>query len=116
MVVITVIVILIAMAIPIYNHTILRSREAVLKSNLFTLRTQISHYVSDKQKAPQSLDELVREGYLLKLPTDPIAGGSQWRTIPEDPSQAVNQAEPGILDVKCASDKMSTEGTPYAEW
>jgi general secretion pathway protein G len=116
MVVVTIIVILVSMAIPIYNRTILRAKETVLKSNLFTLRTQINHYVSDKQKAPQSLDDLVREGYLLELPADPIGGNNQWRTVSEDPILAVNQMEPGILTVRSFCDKLSTEGTTYAEW
>jgi general secretion pathway protein G len=116
MVVVAIIVILVSMAIPIYNRTILRSKESVLKSNLFTMRSQISHYVMDKQKAPQSLQDLINAGYLLKMPVDPISGSNQWRTVPEDPMQAVDQSEPGILDVKCPSDKISSEGTAYAEW
>jgi general secretion pathway protein G len=117
LVVVSVVVILISMAIPIYNRTILRSKETVLKSNLFTMRTQISHFTMDRQRAPQSLDELVRDGYLQKVPVDPMTGSNQgWRTIPEDPNQAVNQSEPGIVNVKSTSDRMSSEGTAYAEW
>ena len=68
MVVITIIVILITMAIPIYNNTIRRSKETVLKQNLFTLRTVIDNYTFDKQKAPQSLQDLVSDGYLREVP------------------------------------------------
>ena len=116
-VVITIVVILITMAIPIYNNTIKRSKETVLKQNLFTLRTVIDNYTFAKQKAPQSLQELVTEGYLRTVPNDPMTGSNQtWRTIQEDAVQSVNQTEPGIFDVKSGSDKMGLDGTPYAEW
>jgi general secretion pathway protein G len=117
MVVITIIVILVTMAIPIYNNTIRRSKESVLKNNLFTLRTVIDNYTYDKQKAPQSLQDLVSDGYLREIPIDPMTGSNQsWRTIMEDASQSVNQSEPGIFDVKSGSDKMGLDGTPYSEW
>jgi general secretion pathway protein G len=117
MVVITIIVILITMAIPIYNKTILRSKETVLHQNLTTLRTVIDNYTFDKQKAPQSLQDLVSEGYLREVPYDPMTGSNQsWRVIQEDALQSVNQSEPGIFDVKSGSDKISLDGTPYAEW
>ena len=116
MVVVTIIVIIISMAIPIYNRTILRAKESVLANNLFTLRTCIDNYTYDKQKAPQSLQDLVTEGYLQKIPIDPMTGSNQtWRTIMEDASQSVNQAEPGIFDVKSSSDKIGLDGTPYAD-
>ena len=116
-VVITIVVILITMAIPIYNNTIKRSRETVLKQNLFTLRTVIDNYTFDKQKAPQSLQDLVTDGYLRTVPNDPMTGSNQtWRTIQEDAVQTVNQSEPGIFDVKSGSDKLGLDGTPYAEW
>ncbi|HEY1336078.1 MAG TPA: prepilin-type N-terminal cleavage/methylation domain-containing protein [Bryobacteraceae bacterium] len=117
MVVITIIVILVTMAIPIYNKTITRSKESVLKNNLFTLRTVIDNYTYDKQKAPPTLQDLVSEGYLREVPIDPMTGTNQtWRTVMEDASQSVNQAEPGIFDVKSGSDKISLDGTPYSDW
>jgi general secretion pathway protein G len=116
MVVITIIVILISMAIPIYQKSIIRSREAVLKNNLFTLRTVIDNYTYDKEKAPQSLSDLVSDGYLKKVPLDPITNSDQWKTVMEDATQAVNQAEPGIFDIHSNSDKISLDGTPYSSW
>ena len=77
MVVITIMVIIISMAIPIYNRSIIRAKESVLKNNLFTLRTQIDNYSADKAKAPQNLQDLVTEGYLQKLPVDPMTGNNQ---------------------------------------
>ena len=117
MVVITIIVILITMAIPIYNNTIIRSKESVLKNNLFTLRTVIDNYTMDKQKAPQTLQDLVSDGYLRDVPVDPITNSNDtWRIIMEDATQSVNQSEPGIFDVRSGSDKIGKDGTPYSEW
>ena len=117
MVVITIITILMSMAIPIYNRSIIRAKESVLKSNLMTLRTVIDNYTYDKQKAPQQLQDLVTEGYLQKIPMDPMVGNNQsWRTIMEDAAQSVNQSEPGIFDVKSSSEKTGLDGTPYADW
>ena len=117
MVVVTIIVILISMAIPIYNRSIIRAKESVLHNNLFTLRTVIDNYTYDKQKAPQQLQDLVTEGYLQKVPIDPmIASNQTWRTIMEDASQSVNQSEPGIFDVKSGSDGTALDGTRYSDW
>jgi general secretion pathway protein G len=117
MVVITIIVILISVAIPIYNRAIVRAKESVLRNNLFTLRTVIDNYSYDKAKAPQSLQDLVTEGYLQKVPIDPMTGSNQtWRTIMEDASQSISQSEPGIFDVKSGSDRTGLDGTPYSDW
>jgi general secretion pathway protein G len=116
MVVITIIVILVSMAIPIYNRSIIRAKESVLANNLYTLRTVIDQYAYDKGKAPQSLQDLVNEGYLQKLPVDPMTGSNQtWRTVMEEASQSVSQSEPGIFDVKSGSDKVGLDGTAYSE-
>ena len=117
MVVITIMVIIISMSIPIYNRSIVRAKESVLKNNLFTLRTVIDNYSADKAKAPQNLQDLVTEGYLQKLPVDPMTGNNQsWRIVMEDASQSISQSEPGIFDVHSGSDKMSLDGTAYSEW
>ena len=117
MVVVTIIVILITMAIPAYQKSIIRTKESVLKNNLFTLRTVIDNYTYDKQKAPQSLQDLVSEGYLRDVPVDPMTGSNQsWKTVQEDSTQAVDQNQPGIFDVKSGSEKTSLDGSRYAEW
>ena len=117
MIVMTVIAILVSMAVPYYQKTIIRSKEALLRNNLFTLRTVIDEYTIDKAKAPQSLQDLVTEGYLRNVPVDPMTGSDQtWRVIMEDAMTSVNQTEPGIFDVQSGSDRTSLEGTPYAEW
>ena len=118
MVVITIMVILITMAIPIYNKTIIRSKESVLRTNLFTLRTVIDNYTYDKMKAPQTLQDLVSEGYLRSVPVDPMTGTNQtWQTVMEPPGSGVDQSNPGIFDVKSGSEKTSPlEGTNYSDW
>jgi general secretion pathway protein G len=117
MVVMAVIAVLMSIALPIYTRSIQRSKESVLKNNLFTLRTVIDEYTYDKQKAPQTLDDLVSDGYLRQVPIDPITGSSDtWKLIMEDASNTVNQTMPGIFDVRSGSDATSLEGTPYSEW
>lgn len=117
MVVITIIVVLVTMAIPIYQKSIIRAKESVLKNNLFTMRTVIDNYTYDKQKAPPTLNDLVSEGYLREVPIDPMTGSSQsWKLIMEDATQSVNQSETGIFDVRSGSDKIGLDGTPYSEW
>jgi general secretion pathway protein G len=117
MIVMAIIVILVSIAIPQYQKAIIRSKESVLKNNLFTLRQVIDEYTYDKKKAPQSLDDLVSAGYLREIPMDPITGSNQtWHTIMEDALQSVDQTEPGIFDVKSGSDKTGLDGTPYADW
>ncbi len=117
MVVISIIVILVSMAIPAYQKSILRTKESVLKNNLFTMRTVIDNYTYDKEKAPQTLQDLVSEGYLREVPMDPISGSNQnWRLVMEDASQSVDQSEPGIFDVHSTSNKIGLDGRPYSEW
>jgi len=117
MIVMTIIVIIISMAIPMYQRSILRAKESVLKHNLFTLRTVIDEYTYDKQKAPQALQDLVSEGYLRDVPLDPItSSNTSWKLQMEESVSSASQTEPGIFDVRSGSDKTSLEGTPYAEW
>ena len=117
MIVMTVVTVLISLAVPMYQKAIVRAKESVLRNNLFTMRTLIDEYTFDKQKAPQTLEDLVREGYLRQVPLDPITSSNQtWRLVMEDVMSSVNQTEPGIFDVRSGSDQTSLEGTPYSEW
>lgn len=117
MVVIAIILILLGVAVPIYNQSILRARESVLRQNLFSMRSVIAQYTEDKQKAPQSLDDLVQAGYLKQIPKDPITNSnSTWQVEQEDILLSVNQTEPGISDVHSGSNQISSEGTPYSSW
>jgi general secretion pathway protein G len=117
MIVISMMLILIAIAIPAYNQSILRSKEAVLRQNLFTLRSLISQYTLDKQKAPQSLDDLVSAGYIKQIPNDPMTGKPDWTVDQEqDTLLSVDQQEPGIDDVHSSSTQIGTDGTAYNTW
>ncbi|MSV30439.1 MAG: type II secretion system protein [Bryobacterales bacterium] len=117
MIVMSIVMILTSIALPMYQKSILRAKENVLKSNLFTLRMVIDEYTYDKQKAPQTLQDLVAEGYLHKVPVDPITNAdSSWRIIMEEAMTSVNQTEPGIFDVRSGADKMGLDGTAYSEW
>jgi general secretion pathway protein G len=112
-----IIAVLMSVAIPIYTRSILRAKESVLKNNLFTMRTVIDEYTYDKQKAPQTLQDLVSDGYLRQVPIDPMTSSADtWKIIPEDASNTVSQTQPGIFDLRSGSDKISLEGTPYSEW
>ena len=117
LIVMSIIVVLVSIALPLYQRSILRAKETVLHSNLMTLRTVIDEYTYDKQKAPLSLQDLVQEGYMRQVPQDPMTGSNTtWRLVMEDAAQSVSQTEPGIFDVHSGSDKMSLDGTPYSEW
>lgn len=116
MVVISIIMILMAVAVPVYNQSIVQARESVLRSNLSTLRSVISQYTLDKQKAPQSLDDLVTAGYLRQIPTDPMTRQTNWEVVQEDVMLAVDQQDPGITDVHSASSGTASDGTAYSTW
>jgi len=116
-IVMAIISILVSIAVPMYQKSLLRTKESLLKNNLFTLRTVIDEYTFDKQKAPQTLQDLVNEGYLRAVPLDPMTGSDQtWRIVMEDALSSVDQTQPGIFDVRSGSDQKSLEGTMYSEW
>jgi len=118
MIVISVILILVSVALPAYNQSIWRARESVLKQNLFALRSVISQYTLDKQKAPQALEDLVTAGYFKQIPTDPMTGRNDTWTVEEeqDTIMTVNQQEPGIFDVHSGSSAIGSDGTAYNTW
>ena len=116
MIVISVIMILMSVAIPVYNQSIVQARESVLRSNLSTLRSVISQYTLDKQKAPQSLDDIVTAGYLRQIPMGPMTKQTNWEVVQEDLLLAVDQQDPGITDVHSASTANATDGTAYNTW
>jgi len=118
MIVISVILILVSVALPAYNQSIWRARESVLKQNLFALRSVISQYTLDKQKAPQSLQDLVTAGYFKSIPNDPMTGRNDTWTVEEetDTILTVDQQQPGIYDVHSGSSATGSDGTLYSTW
>jgi general secretion pathway protein G len=117
MIVITIIAILGAIAIPMYKAVVLHAKETVLKDNLREMRRVIDQYTADKQKAPQSLQDLVDAGYFRELPTDPLTNSnSTWQTAADTTVSSPEQTESGIIDVHSGSSAVSSEGTPYSTW
>ena len=116
MIVIFIIMILASIAVPAYNQSVIQARESVLRSNLSTLRNVISQYTLDKQKAPQSLDDLVTAGYLRQIPIDPMTREANWEPHEEDVLMSVDQQDTGIDDVHSASNGTASDGTAYSSW
>jgi len=117
MVVLAIIAVLIAMAAGRYDRSIVHAREAVLKQDLQTLRSAIQQYTLDKQRAPQSLEELASAGYLREVPIDPITRQKDWQLDFEDVLLSPDQSASGLSDVHSNSDAVSpNEGTAYNSW
>ncbi len=117
MVVMTLIVILASLAVPSFQVAIQRAREAVLRDDLYTMRSLIDRFTIDKQRPPSSLDELVEENYMRNLPVDPMTRSNEtWRADFEDVPLNPQQTVPGVVDVHSGSDEISMDGVPYSSW
>ena len=117
MIVMAIIAILMMVAVPRFAASVRMAREAVLKEDLFTIRGAIDSYTLDKQKAPQSLDDLVQEGYLKSLPEDPMTKStSTWVTDSSDSLHSIDQTDPGIDDVHSGSQDSGSDGQSYSTW
>ena len=115
MIVITIVIILAAIALPQYQKTIVQAREAVLRDDLYNMRKLLDQYAADKGKLPQSLDDLINERYMRELPVDPISGQADWTVVTgDDPNSG--SGEQGVVDVKSSSADVSSDGRPYSEW
>jgi general secretion pathway protein G len=115
MIVISIIIILAAITLPQYQKTIMHTREAVLRDDLRNMRKLIDQFAADKGKLPQSLDELVSEGYMREVPVDPFTDQKDWAiSTGEDPNSL--NGEQGMTDVHSSSAETSSEGTPYSQW
>ena len=113
MVVMAILLTIISIAVPMYTTAMVRAKESVLQSNLFTIRSVIDQYTYDKESPPQSLEDLVAEGYLRRVPVDPFTESSDtWEII----SDIGPSGESGVFDVRSGSDRDGLNGTPYAEW
>jgi general secretion pathway protein G len=115
MIVISIIIILAAITLPQYQKTITATREAVLRDDLHKMRELIDQFAADKGRLPQSIDELVSEGYMREVPVDPFTSQKDWAiTTGDDPNSSEGQS--GMTDIHSASGDVSSEGTPYSEW
>ena len=115
MIVISIIIILAAIALPQYRRTIMHAREAVLRDDLYKMRSLLDQYAADKGKLPQSMEDLVTENYMRELPVDPFTGQKDWTVETGEDSNSTS-GEQGVINVRSASPDVSSEGTPYSEW
>jgi general secretion pathway protein G len=116
-VVMIIISLLAAVAVPAFSHHIKAAKEAVLKEDLHNMRAAIDSYTVDKQKAPQSLDDLVTAGYLKKMPVDPITNRSDsWTGDRSDNYTSVDETTTGINDVHSGSQGAALDGSVYSTW
>jgi general secretion pathway protein G len=116
MVVMSMIAIFLSIAIPTYSHSIVAAREKALRSDLDLLRDSIWKYTLDKQKAPQSLDDLKKDNYIDKIPDDPMTHEPNWEVVQDDVLLSVDQQDPGVTDVHSASSGTASDGTAYSSW
>jgi general secretion pathway protein G len=115
-IVISIMGVLLALAVPMYNQSVLRAKEARLHYNVAKLNEIIQQYSLDKKKAPQTLDDLVQAGYFKFIPDDITGSKDTWKPEPEDPQNAANPDETGIGLVHSGSDEISSDGSPYSSW
>lgn|SRR5512142_364584 len=116
MIVISIILILMGVAIPNYQQSVLHAKESVLRQNLKVMRDAIDQYTLDKEKAPQSLQDLVTANYMKEIPKDITGSNDTWQTVQEDTLMAIDQQEPGINDVHSGSQATASDGTAYNTW
>jgi general secretion pathway protein G len=117
LVVLALISLLAGMAVVQYRNGVRHSEESVLRTDLFRMRDAIDQYYADKNKYPTSLETLVSDGYMRKIPADPISKSvDTWQTVPAEPDPANPTAEPGIYDVKSGAQGTALDGSSYADW
>jgi len=116
MIVMAIIAILVSISIPIYSRSVVAARERALRSDLVSLRSAIWNYTLDKQKAPQSLDDLTAAHYLDELPKDPMTHETNWEVVEDETLLSVDEQDPGITDVHSASTATASDGTSYNTW
>src|SRR5882757_2571941 len=117
MIVMSIIIILTTLGLTQYQRSVVYAKESVLKEDLFRLRDAIDQYFADKGQYPSTLDALVSDGYVRKIPEDPFTkSNSSWQTVPAEPDPNNPTAEPGVYDVKSGSDATALDGGKYAEW
>ena len=117
MVVISLIVVLASMGLVQYRNSVVRAKEAALKEDLFRMRDAIDQYYADKNQYPGTIDSLVSDGYLRKVPDDPFTlSAASWQAVPSEPDPANPIAQPGVYDVKSGSELVALDGSRYADW
>ena len=116
LVVVAIIGLLVGVALPTYRNAQTKAKEAVLKQNLYLLRQTIDQYFADKGYYPASVSALVDEGYLRKMPVDPMTGDSDWEEVPADPETSLDPTQPaGIWDVRSRASGTTLNGASYSD-
>lgn len=113
--VVSIIGILVAIALPNYRISMISAREAVLKEDLYRFRDLIDQYYADKGRYPASLEAMVEDGYMRQIPADPFTNAADWVVVAAE-AEPGTEEEPGVYDVKSASENVSLSGSPYNEW
>ena len=117
MIVMALIVTLAGVGLSLYGNSVTRAKEATLKEDLFRMRDAIDQYYADKGQYPSTIDALVSDGYLRKVPEDPFTKNStSWQTVPAEPDPTNPTAEPGVYDIKSGADQTALDGTKYSDW
>jgi general secretion pathway protein G len=115
-VVVSIIGILAAIALPNYRIAVTQAKEATLRENLYRLRDVIDQYYVDKGQYPPSLETLAEQGYFRSVPKDPVTGSADWQLVFSEADPDRPNEQPGVYDVKSASGETGLDGTPYNEW
>jgi general secretion pathway protein G len=117
LIVLALITILATMGVVQYRNGVRHTQESVLRTDLFRMRDAIDQYYADKNKYPASLDTLVSDGYMRRIPEDPITKSAEtWQTVPAEPDPSNPTAEPGIYDIKSGAQGTALDGSTYSEW
>jgi general secretion pathway protein G len=116
LIVISLISILATIGLASYRNSVTAAKESILRTDLFRIRDAIDQYYADKGEYPASLDALVSDGYLRKLPEDPFTRAADWQTVPAEATPSKPNAEPGVYDVKSNSQDTALDGSRYADW
>jgi general secretion pathway protein G len=117
LIVLALITILATMGVVQYKNSVRHAQESVLRKDLFSLRDAIDQYYADKNKYPASLETLVTDGYMRRIPEDPMTRSTDsWQTVPAEPDPSNPTAEPGIYDVKSGAQGTGLDGTNYSDW
>jgi general secretion pathway protein G len=117
MVVMSLIVVLAGIGLTVYANSVTRAKEAVLKEDLYRMKDAIDQYYADRNRYPQTLQDLVTEKYLRAIPVDPFTNSADtWQQIMEEPDLTNPSADPGVYDVRSGSEQLALDGTPYSQW
>lgn len=116
LIVVSIAAILITLAVPSFQKSSIKAKEAALKQNLFTLRSLLDQFYADTGHYPESLEALVSEQYIREIPVDPFTkSSSSWEEVLEEKDDE-DDTPAGIFDIHSGSDQVALDGSPYKDW